>query len=126
MGLYKISYVADFKITWNILSSLNRLKFPPRFLSNSSIIISFLSIVPRTISLINFLNLCLGNSIFSSLLYKTLYNIWIIITLGLYLIDVGEFWVRFFLGIILLGAVLLDRAREYFTVKNSIVSWAHF
>jgi hypothetical protein len=24
---------------------------------------------------------------------------------------------------ILLGAVLLDRAREYFTVKNSIVSW---
>ena len=41
---------------------------------------------------------------------------------GLYLIDVGEFWVRFFLGIILLGAVLLDRAREYFTVKNSIVS----
>ena len=41
---------------------------------------------------------------------------------GLYLIDVGEFWVRFFLGMILLGAVLLDRAREYFTVKNSIVS----
>ncbi|MDC3178276.1 ABC transporter permease [Pelagibacteraceae bacterium] len=41
---------------------------------------------------------------------------------GLYLIDVGEFWIRFFLGMILLGAVLLDRAREYFTVKNSIVS----
>ena len=41
---------------------------------------------------------------------------------GLYLIDVGEFWVRFFLGLILLFAVLLDRAREYFTSKNSIVS----
>ena len=39
-----------------------------------------------------------------------------------YLIDVGEFWVRFFLGLILLFAVLLDRAREYFTSKNSIVS----
>ena len=26
LGLYKISYVADFKITWNILSNLNKLK----------------------------------------------------------------------------------------------------
>ena len=36
---------------------------------------------------------------------------------GLYLIDVGEFWVRFFLGIILLGAVLLDRARNILLLK---------
>ena len=63
LGLYKISYVADFKITWNILSNLNKLKLSPKFLSNSSTIISSRSIVPKTISLINFLNLCLGNSI---------------------------------------------------------------
>ena len=36
LGLYKISYVADFKITWNILSNLNKLKLSPKFLSNSS------------------------------------------------------------------------------------------
>ena len=39
LGLYKISYVADFKITWNILSNLNKLKLSPKFLSNSSTII---------------------------------------------------------------------------------------
>ena len=37
-------------------------------------IISFRSIVPKTISFINFLNLCFGNSILSSLLNKTPYN----------------------------------------------------
>jgi len=45
-----------------------------------------------------------------------------LLTNGLYLLDVGEFWIRFFLGIILLLAVLLDRTREYFTLKSVIVS----
>ena len=60
LGLYKISYVADFNITWKTLSNLNKLKLSPKFLSNSSTIISFRSIVPKTISFINFLNLCFG------------------------------------------------------------------
>jgi ribose transport system permease protein len=34
-----------------------------------------------------------------------------IITNGLFLLKVGEFWVQLFLGLILLGAVLLDRGR---------------
>ena len=45
-----------------------------------------------------------------------------LITNGLYLIEVGEFWIRFFLGIILLIAVLLDKTREFFTLKSVIVS----
>jgi ribose transport system permease protein len=45
-----------------------------------------------------------------------------LITNGLYLVEVGEFWIRFFLGIILLLAVLLDKAREYLTQKNVLVS----
>ena len=44
------------------VTSFNRLKFTPRFFSNSSIMISLRSIVPRTMSIINFLKLCFGNS----------------------------------------------------------------
>ena len=45
-----------------------------------------------------------------------------LITNGLYLIEVGEFWIRFFLGIILLLAVLLDKAREFFAQKSNVLS----
>tara|TARA_B110000116_G_C16370925_1_gene374082 strand:- start:245 stop:580 length:336 start_codon:yes stop_codon:yes gene_type:complete len=45
-----------------------------------------------------------------------------LITNGLLLLDVGIFWVRFFLGAILLGTVLIDKARAYFTEKNMIIS----
>ena len=45
-----------------------------------------------------------------------------LITNGLLLLDVGIFWVRFFLGVILLGTVLIDKARAYFTEKNIVVS----
>ena len=31
---------------------------------------------------------------------------------GLLLLHVGEFWVQFFLGVLLLGAVLIDKARQ--------------
>ena len=58
-------------------------------------------------------------SVFGTMLGAVLVTL---ITNGLYLIDVGEFWIRFFLGIILLIAVLLDRTREFFTLKSVIVS----
>ena len=45
-----------------------------------------------------------------------------LITNGLYLIEIGEFWIRFFLGIILLLAVLLDKAREFFAQKSNVLS----
>ena len=58
-------------------------------------------------------------SVFGTMLGAVLVTL---ITNGLYLIDVGEFWIRFFLGIILLIAVLLDKTREFFTLKSVIVS----
>ena len=58
-------------------------------------------------------------SVFGTMLGAILVTL---ITNGLYLIDVGEFWIRFFLGIILLIAVLIDKAREFFTLKSVIVS----
>jgi len=58
-------------------------------------------------------------SVFGTMLGAILVTL---ITNGLYLIDVGEFWIRFFLGIILLIAVLLDKTREFFTLKSVIVS----
>ena len=58
-------------------------------------------------------------SVFGTMLGAVLVTL---ITNGLYLVDVGEFWIRFFLGIILLIAVLLDRTREFFTLKSVIVS----
>jgi ribose transport system permease protein len=58
-------------------------------------------------------------SVFGTMLGAILVTL---ITNGLYLVDVGEFWIRFFLGVILLLAVLLDRTREYFTLKSVIVS----
>jgi ribose transport system permease protein len=58
-------------------------------------------------------------SVFGTMLGAVLVTL---LTNGLYLIDVGEFWIRFFLGVILLIAVLLDKTREYFTLKNVIVS----
>ena len=58
-------------------------------------------------------------SVFGTMLGAVLVTL---LTNGLYLLDVGEFWIRFFLGIILLLAVLLDRARELLTLKNVIVS----
>ena len=58
-------------------------------------------------------------SVFGTMLGAVLVTL---ITNGLYLIEVGEFWIRFFLGIILLIAVLLDRTREFFTLKSVIVS----
>ena len=45
-----------------------------------------------------------------------------LITNGLLLLDIGIFWVRFFLGMILLGTVLIDRGRSYLTEKNMMVS----
>ena len=47
-------------MTWNNLSKLTNENPEPRLLPISSNIKSFLSIVPETISFINFLNLCLG------------------------------------------------------------------
>ncbi len=58
-------------------------------------------------------------SVFGTMLGAILVTL---ITNGLYLIEVGEFWIRFFLGIILLLAVLLDRMREYLTHKSVLVS----
>ena len=58
-------------------------------------------------------------SVFGTMLGAVLVTL---LTNGLYLIDVGEFWIRFFLGVILLIAVLLDKTREYFTLKSVIVS----
>ncbi|MDG2474785.1 MAG: ABC transporter permease [Paracoccaceae bacterium] len=58
-------------------------------------------------------------SVFGTMLGAILVTL---ITNGLYLIDVGEFWIRFFLGIILLIAVILDKTREHFTLKSVIVS----
>ena len=58
-------------------------------------------------------------SVFGTMLGAVLVTL---LTNGLYLLDVGEFWIRFFLGIILLFAVLLDKTREYFTLKSVIVS----
>ena len=68
-GLYKNSYVAAFNMVWKTLSKLSKTKSSPSLVFNSSRIRSLRSMVPKTISLINFLNLCLGKSI--SLLKNT-------------------------------------------------------
>jgi ribose transport system permease protein len=39
---------------------------------------------------------------------------------GLLLLQVGEFWVRAFLGLLLLAAVLLDKARRVFLARHKL------
>ena len=85
LGLYKNSKIADFIITWKILSKLVSCKSSLKWLLTSSLIRSSLSIVPNTTSLINFLNLCLGKVKSVSSLKKLPYSFWIIITLYNYL-----------------------------------------
>ena len=63
---WKIPVCYDGSFGLDIKHVSKKTNLSPNFLWSSSKIKSFLSIVPRTISLINFLNLCFGNSKSSS------------------------------------------------------------
>ena len=71
--LYNNSKIAHLIITWNNLSRWDKIRSSLKWVSSSSVIRSLLSIVPFTISLINFLNLCFGNVKSSSLLNNFIY-----------------------------------------------------
>ena len=40
---------------------------------------------------------------------------------GLLLLQVGDFWIQFFLGLILLSAVVLDRVRGVYAERRRVV-----
>jgi ribose transport system permease protein len=43
-----------------------------------------------------------------------------IITSGLYMLQIGEFWIQTALGLVLLGAILLERGRAAMALQRSI------